>query len=161
MLTVEKLRETLIYDPETGVFRWRRSGFGQTAGSVAGTVTPAGYRRIGINKKTYAAHRLAWLYVFGVWPPPLDHRDNDRDNNRLRNLRPATKSQNAANRRVRADSRTGLKGVSWHRATRRWTARIEVDGKRRTIGYFKSAEEAHVAYARAAVAAHGEFARAA
>lgn len=67
-ISADGLRETLDYDPTTGVFRWKRGRRGVAAGSIAGTTDSNGYRYIGINQVWYLAHRLAWLYVNGEWP---------------------------------------------------------------------------------------------
>lgn len=162
-LTAEELRSILSYDPETGIFRWlvssaRRIKVGDTAGSMR----EDGYWCVVINRYQYNAHRLAWLYMTGDWPAGhIDHDDLDKSNNRWENLRPATKSQNGANRRVLSNNTSGHKGVSWHVRLQKWQAYITVEGKRRHLGSFNSAQEASSAYMREAVASFGEFARAA
>jgi hypothetical protein len=166
-LTAARLRELLHYDPETGVFTWRvrrRSGVkGRVApGDIAGSLQSKGRDRlrIGIDYKVYRAHRLAWLYMTGEWPSRLvDHKDLNGLNNRWDNLRLATHSQNTTNSRVRSDSISGLKGVSFHKIKNRYQARIKVDRKTIRLGYFNTAEEAHAAYCDAAEHHFGEFAR--
>jgi hypothetical protein len=102
MLTAERLRELLDYDPETGRFIWRKdhpTAKHIKAGSVAGTKNGRGYWVIGVAGAKYVAHRLAWLYVTGEWPAHLvDHENGDRLDNRFANLREATDSQNNFNR---------------------------------------------------------------
>ena len=101
MLSPEQLRSILAYDAETGLFTWltERGNFVRP-GRIAGTITPDGYLRIVINKKSYAAHRLAWAHVTGDWPNLIiDHIDRDKLNNRFSNLRLVTPKGNAANRR--------------------------------------------------------------
>ena len=101
MLTAERARELLHYDPETGVFTWRvRVSSRKLAGSVAGGFfATVRYRRITVDRKTYREHRLAWLYSYGRFPEQdLDHIDCDPSNNRLANLREADKSQNQWNK---------------------------------------------------------------
>lgn len=150
-LTAERLRERLDYDPATGVFRWRASG------SLAGT-PQRGYRIIKVDGVRVMAHRLAWLYVHGKWPPEqIDHANLERDDNRIANLRQATNQLNSANRRARKQS--GLKGAFRDRG--RWRSMIKVDGRIRHLGQFDSPESAHAAYLSAAQEAFGEFARAA
>lgn len=162
MITVERLRELLTYDVETGVFRWRASRGGWGAGRIAGRLNTDGYRRVGIDGRQYPAHHLAWLYVHGVWPPTkLDHKSTDRDDNRLENLRPASTSQNGANAKRAAHNTTGFKGVSRVKANGRFAAFIKVNGRSRRVGEFDTPEEAHAAYVAAAREAFGEFARAA
>lgn len=161
ILDAERLREVLSYDPETGVFRWLVSRPGKaSAGTVAGKVGTDGHRSIRFGGFTYQAHRLAWLYVHGVWPSDvIDHKDCQPDNNRIANLREATLSQNAANSRLSARNTSGVKGVNWHRATGKWVASIGQNGRRHHLGLFTSIEEAATARIAAANRVYGEFAR--
>lgn len=161
MITVERLREVLAYDPETGVFTWKVTNSNRApAGTRAGRVATHGYRRIRIDGTEYAEHRLAWLYMTGNWPEPeTDHRDGDPANNRWSNLREATRSQNTANRRLAAD-RTLPKGVSRSANGKRFVAQFVHQRVVRYLGTFDTASDAHAAYMFAARDHHGEFARA-
>jgi hypothetical protein len=96
----------------------------------------------------------------GIGGPEVDHVNCDGLDNRRANLRAATRLQNSRNVRCRADSRSGLKGVSWYERIGRWQARIKVDRKEKYLGSFATAEEAHAAYAKASLTFHGEFGRA-
>jgi hypothetical protein len=168
-LTQARLRELLHYDPTTGVFTWlprpTSTRHGRTwntryVGTRAGTVDSHGHVQIKVNGRLHLAHRLAWLYAHGEWPVAgLDHINGVRDDNRLANLRPATESQNAANRRTPITNTSGFKGVSWHKDRRRWQATIMVASKQSYLGLFDTPEAAHAAYAAAAREHHGEFAR--
>jgi hypothetical protein len=115
-LTQARLKELLHYDPETGVFtRKFRWGESRDIGSVIGYKTDRGYVEIVLDSTKYRAHRLAWFYVHGVWPSAeIDHRDTDRANNRLTNLREATGFENHQNeRRARKNNKSGYLGVCW------------------------------------------------
>jgi len=90
-------------------------------------------------------------------PEDIDHRDRNRSLNLPSQIRLATRQQNTWNRKVRADSQCGLKGVTYKKRKRRFEANIMVDGKRRYLGMFLTAEEAHKAYCMAAQEAYGEF----
>lgn len=159
-LTAERLREALNYDPATGIFIWRIPRGGQFAGVEAGTLHVKGYITIYVDNWAYLAHRLAWLYVTGEWPPQhIDHRDTDRANNRWTNLRLATNGQNLSNRGRQANNTSGFKGVGLDKRNGRWSATIQVDGKQMRLGKFDTASEAHAAYAVAARKHRGEFAR--
>lgn len=94
MITADRVRELLDYCPETGEFRNRISRRASPAGKLVGTMLPIGYLQIKIDRKCYYCHRLAWLYVHGVWPLEIDHIDHDRSNNRIANLRSVTHRQN-------------------------------------------------------------------
>lgn len=131
----------LAYDPATGVFRWRNSG--KEAGCVWGDRP---YRRIMLNKLSYGAHRLAWLYVYGKWPDgEIDHINGIHDDNRICNLRDVTKTGNARNRRLRADNTHGAPGVYLNRETGRWYAQCCHGGKNRHLGSFPDFESAAAA----------------
>lgn len=162
ILTQALLRQLLTYDAETGDFRWNVNRTnGVKAGDLAGTVNRShGYVMICINDQRYRAHRLAWFYVHGDWPAfDLDHRDTDRTNNRMNNLRPTTDTMNTGNSRRYRNNTSGYKGVHWHKTKKAWFAHIRVDGKLVQIGRFIDPESAHAAYVAAAVAHFGEFAR--
>jgi hypothetical protein len=98
----QRLKEFLIYDPETGLFTKIRRNFKKP---FAGTPHPVGYIRITIDKRFYLAHRLAWFYVKGKWPEAdIDHINGDKTDNRFANLREASRSLNRGNSRGRHDS---------------------------------------------------------
>lgn len=161
LLSVERLRDLLNYDPETGVFTWRVDRGGDArAGAVAGNVKSDGYRRIKVGGVRYRANRLAWFWMNGEWPSTMvDHKDTDPSNDRFDNLREATGSQNNMNARTPRSNTSGFKGVCLHRTSGRWKAQIQHAGQKRHIGYFGTAQEAHTAYCAAAMAIDPNFAR--
>lgn len=171
MITQERLRELLDYDPETGLFVWLQrdeiAGSDKIwnkkhAGKTAGYLSGLGYRPIKIDGHKYLAHRLAWLYVNGRWPAAfIDHINGNRADNRIANLREATQSQNQQNRGLTKHNTSGRKGVSWRRDIRKWSAQIAVSSKQIFLGYFTCPDAAAAAYEAAARKYHGEFARAA
>lgn len=159
MITAERLREVLHYDPATGEFSRRTPTKRTKAGGVIGAVRGRdGYAFVCVDGRKYLAHRLAWLYVHGHWPGAgLDHINCMRSDNRLANLREASQSQNMGNTRRSRANTSGFKGVIWHAAANRWRATI----CHRHIGFFDAPEDAHAAYMAAAERIFGEFARAA
>ena len=163
------VRECLDYDPLTGIFLWKirpREHFASDrghwqwnpkfAGKAAGWPSPHRYHWIAINLVLYRAHRLAWLLVHGEpVPDEIDHIDCDKLNNRIANLRPATRLQNSANVSRRKDNTTGVKGVTFDKQHGRFRAYV---GHRR-IGLFHTLEQAAAARREAAERLHGKFAR--
>lgn len=160
-LTAEELRRLLDYDAETGVFTWLISPRNSIpTGSKAGNHGANGYVRISVDGRLYLAHRLAWLHVHGEWPPhEIDHVNGDKSDNRIANLRRATRSQNCANKRSRRDNVSGVKGVQWFERNQKWGARICIDGQTQFLGLFDRLEDAAAAYKNAAHKYFGEFAR--
>jgi hypothetical protein len=154
-LTAARLREVLHYCPDTGGFTWRFSRRGVKAGSVAGSVSKEqGYRYICVDRRSYLAHRLAWLYMNGEWPAEqVDHKFGIRDDNRWSELRAANNTFNRQNMRAaRHDNKSaGLLGVSIQRGNgdARYRARITTNGVEQLIGRFDTAEAAHAAYIEA------------
>ena len=150
-LTQDRLKALLSYDAETGEFKFLVSRGRVRAGFIAGHQRRDGYVKIKIDNIHYSAHRLAWLYVNGAFPSgEIDHRNGNPSDNRWVNLRDVSHKENGRNRCLRIDNTSGYQGVNFHNQTNRWRARIHIDGRRRHIGYFDTAELAHAAYAKVA-----------
>lgn len=160
-LTQERLKELLTYSPETGHFYWAKKTCKKVVvGKEAGCrESHYGYILVGIDGKVYGAHRLAWLYVHGVWPDQIDHANGDPTDNRLVNLRNCTHSQNLKNVKRPSHNTSGLKGVHFHRQTGKWRARITAGGRHHSLGLHPTKELAHAAYREGALKLHGDFAR--
>lgn len=159
VISAERLREVIKYDPDTGEFRWRiATGARCKAGTVAGCVDKKyGYRLISIDGIMYRGCRLAWLYMKGVWPEKqIDHINRVRSDDRWENLREATSSEQKMNRKVRENT-TGFRGVTLHKPSGLYNARIMAGRIGHSLGYFKTAAEASAAYEAARKEYHGEF----
>jgi hypothetical protein len=176
-LTHELLLELLDYDPRDGVFIWKareakhfnpankrdrdwtaKCWNNRRAGTEAGRLAGTGYVQITLGDVPFAGQRLAWFYVYKEWPPlgmQVDHINQVKADNRIANLRLATRSQNAFNVQARKDSTSGVKGVMPHAG--RWQASIRAHGKRHHLGTFDTVEEAAEAYSKAAMSLHHEF----
>ena len=159
-LTQARLKELLHYNPDTGIFtRLTKPRNGLNIGDIAGSLHSNGYIVIEINYKKYKAHRLAWLYVAGSFPPDMmDHKNRIRNDNRFINLREATRGQNGANGKRQSHNKSGKKGVCWNKGKGKWVAQISVRGKVKHLGVFTCKDKAHATYCKAADKYHGEFA---
>jgi hypothetical protein len=147
MLTQERLKELLDYDQETGIFVWKEPITNISVGVVAGTLNDQGYLIIGLDNERYRAHRLAWFYVYGKWPDnQIDHRDHNRSNNRIKNLRDFTHSENNQNQICAQDKNKSTKLLGAYPNGSGFMARIQVNGKDKYLGTFRSPEAAHAAY---------------
>lgn len=165
-LTAEYVRSRLAYDPETGALTWKRREENNRidkmwntrfAGKVADHKTSSGHIQFGIDGKNYLAHRIAWLIIYGAWPKnDIDHINRVRDDNRLCNLREATRAENASNTKRRSNNTSGYHGVS--RFQNGWHAAIGSNYQKIHIGTFNCPTKAALAYDAAARNLHGEFA---
>lgn len=150
MITQQELQDLLDYNPATGEFRWKiQRGRAIKAGDAAGCIQKStGYWQISSSGKTYQAHRLAWLYVYGQWPKGMvDHIDGKKTNNAIANLRDVSHRQNQQNRHYHRNGK--LVGAGWDKKNMRWQSHIYIDGKQRSLGRFDSELAAHHAYLRA------------
>ena len=125
MLSHSELLERLSYNPGTGEVHWTRSPLNRAVvrGKRAGTINARGYRVIGLDGVSWFEHRLIWYYMTGEIPEEgIDHRDRNSANNRWKNLRQASQSQNGENR--------GFTGLSWHSRDQYWNVCLQKNGKR-------------------------------
>lgn len=116
------------------------------------------------NPETKSQSHKEYMHrvIVGVGPgAKVDHWNGNTLDNRRANLRVATTAQNAINSKLSKANTSGFKGVSFHRKTGRWIARLHGVAKYRSgyIGLFPTREDAARAYDRAALEAHGPFAR--
>jgi len=156
--SVDKILEWVSYDPDTGIFRWKKTSGRGYAGEVAGGAHSKGYLYITIRGVPYLAHRLAWYLTHGSFPrQQIDHKNGDKRDNRIVNLRLATNQQNHANRGPQRNSSTGVKGVYWFKPNRQWKAQICVSGKSIVLGYFHDFDDAVRCRKAAELKYHGDW----
>lgn len=179
LLCPETIRSLLLYDPGTGKLTWERrepSMFidhgghspehqcSRWNGSFALTeaftcLTNTGYKHGRIFGKGYLAHRVIWALWNGEWPnTDIDHRDRDKTNNRIDNLRLATKSLNGANMSHIQGGTSRFRGVCWSKVAKKWISYITHQQKRHYLGTFIDEVQAARAYDAAAKKAFGPFA---
>lgn len=163
------LRQILQYDEETGVFTWRvrlpqsqiRNLWNRRyAGKEAGHIMPSGYSTIRLKPRHFYAHQLAWFYVYGEWPTcDIDHINMERSDNRISNLRKATRSQNKGNVKAHPRNTSGTRGVVWDKHRQKWRAQIMINGRQTNLGRYDTFADAKKAFDQAAIPHWGEFLR--
>lgn len=161
-MTIDDLKQAFSYDPETGLVTRRIAVSQFTIGTVAGSVNAAGYVDIVFRGKRLRGHRVAFALMTGAWPSNiLDHVNGDRADNRWKNLRECSQSDNAKNRTVNTKGRSGVRGVRYNgksSKTRPWEVLIKHNYKQIYIGRYATKEEAIAARYAASAKYHGDFA---
>jgi hypothetical protein len=149
-----QLREILEYQPETGLFFWKKKRNGISVGQLAGGKDRDGYIRIRIDNVKYAAHRLAWMYIHNDFPKNfIDHINGIKSDNRICNIRDVTRSENMQNL-FKPQGRNIYIGVYKNQNANTWYSKIEINGKQIRLGIFKTPEEANIAYKKAKLIYH-------
>ena len=128
-------------------------------GQEAGSIHKTGYRHVTWRGKIHKVHRLIFLLEYGYLPPEVDHINGDRQDNRIENLRPATRSENQCNRPALASNTSGYPGVSWHKKSKAWCVRVMKNGKTVVQQYFKDLELAGLVAIEARAKYHGVYAK--
>lgn len=143
MITQKELKDRLNYEPASGIFTWLKSKRRGWVGRVAGTKCKNGYEQISIDNERYYSHRLAWLYVNGSWPKyEIDHIDRNPLNNRINNLREASRGCNQRNVGISKHNKTGVIGVCFDKDREQYRAYMQIDKKHKNLGYFDKMEDA-------------------
>lgn len=145
-IPIERLRELFIHDSKTGLFHWRATGKPAFISQ-----TDNGYLRGKFDGVTYYAHRAAWAYIYGSCPDELDHRNGNKGDNRIRNLREVSSAENAVNRPIHPSNKSGIVGVFYNnlRVKSPWRAALKMDGRYVLQQYFDTKQEAAKARKRA------------
>lgn len=159
--TLDRIKQELRYDSDTGYLYRLRPVKGHTFGTPTGSLgkTKHGKTYVGVmlDYKRYLAHRLIWVLVYGRWPADgmeIDHIDGDGSNNKLSNLREVPHVDNQKNQRRMSTNTSGCTGVSWRKERQRWSAKMYKGKSTIYLGLFKTFEEA-VAARKAAEIRYG------
>jgi hypothetical protein len=159
---ISVLQERYIYNPETGKISARIKLGKKDIGEEVGTINHDGYIVLKVSydgrRTQIAGHVLAWTLFYGEYPEfDVDHRDTVRTNNRIDNLRNATRSQNLANRNHVGELPRGVTRTK--NKNRPYQAQIQWEGKKRYLGSFADPMDAHAAYVKEATLVFADFVR--
>jgi hypothetical protein len=157
MITQKDAQE--YFDYKDVVLYWKVKASNRVkVGNPAGSFDPStGYHKIHVNYKFYKTHRVIFLYHYGYFPDFIDHIDGNKLNNRIENLRAATKSQNCMNQKISIRNTSGIKGVMWHKRDKKWVVALRVNSILHSFGYFKDKELAELVAVEATNKLHQEF----
>ena len=146
-----------LFDYKNGQLFWKiKPSYRIHKNTIAGTWNN-GYCFVSINKKKYLVHRFIFMMHNGYLPNFIDHIDGNPSNNLIDNLRPATKSENACNRKLSIINKSGIKNVNWKK--NKWCVQIQINKQKKHIGYFKDLDLAELVASEARDKYHGQFAR--
>lgn len=149
-----------IFYYENGNLYWKvKKGANALEGKKAGSYSNTGYFNVVVNNVKYRLHRVIFMWHYGFLPKEVDHINGDKLDNRIENLRAATKSQNLRNMKIKKTNTSGYKNVSWRKDINKWEVHLMAFGKNKFIGYFKDLELAGLVAQMAREKYHGEFAR--
>lgn len=161
MITQEELKNIVIYDPDTGIFKYiKQTNPRALIGRIAGTKQKDGHLYLQYKKKRYQLHQLAFLYMEGSLPNEVDHINRISNDNRWCNLRKCTRTQNSYNSSIRSNNTSGVKGISLNKRNGKWLVRMYINGKETFIGEYVDKEEAIRINKLYRNKYHGEFAHA-
>ena len=142
--TLERINELFSYDKKTGKL-YRKINISSRAriGDEAGYDAIGGYRRIGIDKTQHYIHRIVWLLFNNEWPDgEIDHINGITNDNRIENLRVTSHAENCKNQKRRITNNSGVMGVSFVKASRKWQIEIQKNGRKLYLGISKCVGEA-------------------
>jgi uncharacterized protein YdaL len=157
MLTQKVVQE--YFDYKDGILYWKvKAARRVTVDSPAGSFDPSnGYHKVHILKKFHKTHRVIFLYHHGYLPDFVDHIDGDKLNNKIENLRAATKSQNCMNQKISTRNTSGTKGVMWHKRDKKWWVALRVNSILHNFGYYDDKELAELVAIEATNKLHKDF----
>jgi hypothetical protein len=136
----------------------RKIGRAGEVGQIAGCLHKGkGYIHVKIKAKSFKAHRLVFLYHHGYLPEIVDHIDGNKRNNKIENLRAATKEENCRNQKIRSTNKSGYKGVKWIEHCKKWQVEVCKNYKQLRFGMYEDLELAGLVAVEATELIHGRF----
>jgi len=156
-LTQELVKE--LFDYRDGELYWKNAKQGVAKGRKAGNGKIGPYLQVMVNRKGYNVHRLIAILHYGDFDGVVDHIDGNTRNNKIENLRIATREQNSWNAKKNSKNTTGVKGVSLIKSNKKYQATICIKGKNKNLGQFVLLQDAKNAVEKARRDLHGDFAR--
>lgn len=142
LIEIARLAELVSYDPDTGLFKWKKRAQGRN-NYAFNSKNKKGYMRGMVEGCAVLAHRAAWALYWGYWPEnDIDHENHNRADNRMVNLRPATHVENQRNRALSPKNTSGATGVYWESRDKKWVVQVNINGSKHHGGYFDSIEDA-------------------
>jgi HNH endonuclease len=158
VLTQQQVQE--LFEYRDGALYWKKVSKTciHLLGKKVGSSHKSGYIHIHLKNKIYKAHRLIFLYHHGYLPEFVDHINGNRSDNRIENLRPATKHENARNCFLTTTNASGIKGVSKLKGNYKWRCRLTVNKITKCVTGFETKELAQEFIELWREMAHGDFA---
>lgn len=156
--SANELHEIFTY--KDGKLYWKKkTAIRIKIGDEAGSDHGRGYLIVPIQYKHYYVHRIIYMMHHNNIPHIVDHIDGNKSNNKIENLRPATREQNARNSIKQSNNTSGEKNVYWHKSSNKWQVSLSIDGKLKHCGSFANFEQAKIAAHAAREKYHGIYAR--
>ena len=161
VVSIERLRELFELDRDAGLLRRRITISSKArAGDVVGSADGKGYLRIQIDGRKFRVHRINYAIDRGEWLfGEVDHRDENKTNNRPNNLREASHAENKRNVSKLKHNTSGISGIHWREDKKKWSAQITINGRQKYLGYFTDKAAAALAVDLARIEHHKQFAR--
>lgn len=159
---ITKTQVSECFEHRDGKLYWKKVAHPNKqylVGQEAGSIHQTGYRHVTWLGKIHKVHRLIFLLEYGYLPPEVDHINGDRQDNRIENLRAATRSENQCNRPALVNNTSGYPGVTWHKKSKAWCVRVMKNGKTVVQQYFKDLELAGLFAVEARSLYHGAYAK--
>lgn len=136
------LKELFDYREDGKLVRKKITSNRTKIGDIVGSNNGNGYLRVCVNNKYHHVHRIVFMWHYGYLPKEIDHKNGNRSDNRIENLREATHSQNGKNLSVRKNNNIGVNGIRWDKSRNKWYVSIGLNNKKKYLGRYFVLEDA-------------------